>query len=183
MVAIMKRSIGVFLGSLASAALLAGCGNNNNNNVAPTPGPPCGSPPYQMEVLYPIPGSSHVTPNVGIPPTQIFVSTTTALPSGNQYDFQVSQSNGSVQLSVNNAGQPVASTGPGFYSTNLSAIPSPHVTPSYPNPVYYATNFQFPVGPLQTVTLMWNDAGTGCTPNYSVATFTTAVSNAAKKRR
>jgi hypothetical protein len=181
MVKSMKRTLFAFFGTLASAALLAGCGNNNNNNVAPTPGPPCGTAPYQMEVLYPIPGSSHVTPNVGIPPTQIFVSTTTPLPSNNQYDFQVSQSSGTVQLSVNNAGQPVASPGNGFYATNLSAIPSPHVTPSYPNPVYYATNFQFPVGPLQTVSLMWNDAGTGCTPNITLATFTTAVS-ATKKR-
>ena len=177
---VMKTSIGVFFGSLATAALLAGCGNHNNSNVTPTPGPPCGSPPYQLEVLYPIPGSSRVTPDIGIPPTQVFVSTTKALPGGNQYDFQVSQSNGTVQLSVNNAGQPVASNGSGFYGTNLSAIPNPHANPSYPNAVYYATNFQFPVGPLQTVSLLWNDAGTGCNPTTSVATFTTAVSSAKK---
>jgi hypothetical protein len=181
MVKVMKRSLSVFLGTLATAAMLAGC-NNGSSSATPTAGPPCGAAPYQMEVLYPIPGSSRVTPDVGIPPTQVFVATTTALPGGNQYDFQVSQSNGSVQLSVNNAGQPVASTGSGFYATTLAAIPSPHVTPSYPSPVYYATNFQYPVGPLQTVSLMWNDAGTGCTPNITLATFTTAVTNAAKKR-
>jgi hypothetical protein len=92
------------------------------------------------------------------------------------------QSSGTVQLSVNNAGQPVASTGSGFYATTAAAIPPNHVTPSYPNPIYYATNFQFPVGPLQTVSLMWNDAGSGCTPNITVATFTTAVSEATKHR-
>jgi hypothetical protein len=182
MVENMKRSISVFFGTLATAGLLAGCNGNNNNTVVPTPGPPCGSPPYQMELLYPISGASGVSPNVGIPPKQIFVSTTTSLPSNNQYDLQVSQSNGTVQLTVNNAGQPVASPGNGLYATSASQLPPHHATPSYPNPHYYATNFQFPVGPFQTVALMWNDAGTGCTPNITLGTFTTAAREATKKR-
>lgn len=164
----MKKSIGVFLGTLATATLLAGCNNNGNNVVTPTPGPGCANPPYQMEILYPKPGATRVSPSSAV----IYVSTTTPLPSGNQYDFQLSQSNGNVQFTTGPGGQPLSGPGSGFYGVSAAQIPSPHNNPTYANPVYYATNF-VPIGPLQSAALMWNDAGTGCTPNVTVSTFAT----------
>ena len=174
----MKQSIGIFFGALAVAASLSAC-NNGSSSSGPTSGPACPNPPYNLEVLYPRPGAGAVNPAVG----GVVVAFSNPLPVGNQYDLQAVQSNGSVQLTVNNQGQPVASAGSGFYGISASQIPNPHATPSYPNAIYYATNFSTPIGPIQTVALMWNDAGTGCTPVDTVATFTTAISSNLKHAR
>ena len=167
----MKRSIGVILGTLAAATLLSACTTNNGNpNVGPTPGTGCAHPPYQMEVLYPKPGAHHISPTV----SGVWVATTTALPSGNQYDFLSSQSNSSSPFpTVNQSGQPVSSPGSGFFSVSSTSIPSPHATPTYPNAQYYETLFSNPIGPLVSVNLYWNDYGTNCTPNVVVSSFTT----------
>jgi hypothetical protein len=153
----MKRSIGILLAGIAAAAL-AGCNNGNNNNPIPTPGPGCGNPPYQLQVLYPRPGAHNVPPTVA----GVYVSTNTALPSGNQYGFVASQSNSYSQDTV-----------VPFSSVSASSIPSPHAKPTYSNPHYYFEPFLTAIGPTITVQLYWNDQGTNCTPNVIVSSFTT----------
>ena len=166
----MKRSSGVLLGTVAAALLLAGCNNNSNGGTPPTSGPNCGGPANQMEVLYPRPNAGAVPPTANI----IYVAFNGALPSGNQYDLISNQSNGAApQYSVNQAGQPVNGSGSGFFSVSASQIPSPHATPTFSNPVYMATGFPTPFGPLDTIQLYWNDFGTQCTPNVVVSSFTT----------
>jgi hypothetical protein len=170
MVEDMKRSIGVLFGTLAAAAVLAACNNNNNGGInPPTPGPNCGPGPASLEQLYPKPNARGVSPNVA----GVVIAVSSPLPSGNMFDFQVVQSNGSVSYTSNTNGGPVYGPGSGFYSISASQIPNPHATPTYPNPVYYATSFTIPIGPLQTVNLYWNDAGTQCTPNVVVGSFST----------
>jgi hypothetical protein len=166
----MKR-LGVIIPALVAATLLSACNNNSNNPyTTPTPGSGCAHPPYQMEVLYPKPGADHVPPTV----PGVWVATTTPLPSGNQYDFLSSQSNSSSPFpTVNQSGQPVSSTGSGFFSVSSTSIPSPHANPTYPNAQYYETLFSNPIGPLVSVNLYWNDYGTNCTPNIVVSSFTT----------
>lgn len=166
----MKRSIGVIVGALAAAVTLAACNNgSNNNNIPPGGGTNCGSPPHNMEVLYPKPNAGKVAPNVG----GVVVAFNQPLPSGNQYDLWVNQSNGQAQYTVDNNGFPIYGMGSGFYKFNSSKIPTPHANPTYPNAVYYATNLTKPLGPAQAVNLYWNDAGLACTANVIVSSFTT----------
>ncbi|MBV8332854.1 MAG: hypothetical protein JO029_09900 [Candidatus Eremiobacteraeota bacterium] len=165
----MKRSTRALAG-FAAATLLAACNNNNNGGVSPTPGPGCGNPPYNMEVLYPKPNAPKVPPTAQV----FYVAVSQALPSGNQYDFWVVPSTGSPQYSVNQNGQPVINQpGSGFFSVNASQIPFPHANPTFSNPQYYATGVPYPIGPLTTVNLVWNDYGTGCNPNVIVSSFST----------
>ena len=90
----MKKSIGA-LSAFLAASLLVAC--NNNNGFGPGPGPTsspsgnCGGPPNQLEVLYPIPGS-HSAPAAL---ANVYVSTKGPLPPSNQFNFYLSQSNGS----------------------------------------------------------------------------------------
>ena len=97
----------------------------------------------------------------------IYVSTKGALPPSNQFNFFLSQSNGS-------------STFTGLFGTiNPSQIPGPHATPSYPNPTYYASviaglyGSSYIIGPDQAVALFWNDGGRNCIPHFQVASFKT----------
>ncbi len=162
----MKKSIGALF---AAATILAAC--NGNNAIGPGPSPTsgptgnCGGPPSsnQLEVLFPIPGTRKAPPALG----NIYVSTKGALPPSNQFNFYLSQSNGS-------------STFTGLFTAiSGSQIPSPHATPSYPNPTYYASAIAGPygssyiIGPAQAVSLFWNDGGRNCVPHYLVATFRT----------
>ena len=166
----MKRSIGVFVGAVAAAVTLAACNNgNNNNNLPPGTGTNCGNPPYNMEVLYPKPNGHGLAPNVG----GVVVAFNRALPSGNQYDLWVNQSNGGKQFTSNVNGGPVYGPGSGFTTVAYSKIPNPHANATYPNPQYYLTLFNSPIGPAQAVNLYWNDAGLNCTANVIVSSFTT----------
>jgi len=170
MVGVMKRSFGVFFGALAAAVSLAACNNgNNNNSLPPGSGTNCGSPPYQLEILYPKPNARGLPPNVG----GVVVAFNRSLPSGNLYDLWVNQSNGTTQYTTNNNGGPVFGPGSGFTSINAAQIPSPHANPTYANPSYYATSFSKIIGPTQAVNLYWNDAGLACTPNIIVSSFRT----------
>lgn len=162
----MRKSIGALLG-LSMAGLLAACnGNNSGFGPGPTPGPPsgnCGGPPNHLEVLYPIPNTRKAPPSLA----NIYVSTKGALPPSNQFNFFLSQSNGGSTF-----------TGP-FVGISKSQIPTPHATPSYSNPVYYASAIAGPygsgyiIGPAQAVTLLWNDGGRNCTPHFEVTSFRT----------
>jgi hypothetical protein len=163
----------VFFGSVATAALLTACnGHGVSSAVMPTPAALCAAPPSQLEVLYPKPGAKNVSPSV----SAAYVATSAALPSGNQYDFQVVPSNGVVQYTVNRLGQPSNGPGSGFFSVRSASIPSPHAKPTYPDGIYYATLFQYPIGSHQGVTLRWNVAGTGCAVDVTVSRFATSDS-------
>jgi hypothetical protein len=162
MVLSMNKSIGTLLGLLTAAGLLAAC-TNYNNNVAPIgTGSNCGGPPSanQLEVLFPKPNARRAPATLG----NIYVSTKGQLPPSNSFNFLLVQSNGA---------QTFTSV---FFGINKGQIPSPHATPSYANPIYYATSLPsgYFIGPSQTVNLIWNDGGTGCTPHSLVASFKTS---------
>jgi hypothetical protein len=159
----MKSSIGAFAALCAVAALLAACNGGNNVSQPPGTGTNCGGPPNSLQVLYPIPNSKGIPPGLG----NIYVSTKGQLPSNNFFNFLLDTSNGSSWF-----------TGT-FTGISLKQIPMPHATPSYPNPIYYASSVTGPsgsygpIGPNQVVDLFWNDGGTGCTPNFVVSAFKT----------
>jgi hypothetical protein len=171
----MKMSIRLLLATGAAAALAACNGNGGIFGPSqPTPPPNCNGPAKNMEVLYPRPGAGHVPPTV----SAVYVSTDAPLPAGNSFDLFASLApSGNTEYTVNRAGQPYTGSGSGFFTVSASQIPQPHATPTYPNPTYYATLFQNgPIGPSTTVSLLWNDAGTGCNPNVVMSLFTTAAS-------
>jgi hypothetical protein len=153
----MRKSIGVLIVILAG--VLAACNGNSSVSTPPGTGQNCGGPPNQLQVLWPIPNSQNASGQFN----NIYVSTKGKLPPSNLFNFYLVQSNG---------GSTFTST---FFGISASQIPSPHATPSYSNPIYYATSLPsgYIVGPAQSVTLLWNDGGTGCTPHTAVATFTT----------
>jgi len=152
----MKKSIGLLFAASLVVALAAGCNNNSNSNNPPGTGTNCGAPPKGFQVLYPRNGAPRVPPNQA---GAVYVAANPALAVGNSYNF----------LPVTGAGsQPFTST----FATYSGPIPSPHVSPA-PGSTIYITQFFYPIGPLQTVQLYWNDGGTGCTPNFIVSTFTT----------
>jgi hypothetical protein len=163
----MKKSIGALLALFTTASLLAGC--NGNNGFSPGPGPTgspsgnCGGPPNSLEVIYPIPGTRKAPPSLA----NIYVATKGQLPPSNQFDFFLSQSNGSSTF-----------TGP-FAGISKSQIPTPFKTPSFPNPVYYASAIAGPygssyiIGPSQAVSLLWNNGGVNCVPHFVVSNFRT----------
>jgi hypothetical protein len=155
----MKMSIGALAALFTAALLLSACNGSNNNVAPPGTGQNCGGPPNNLEVLYPIPNSRNASPSLG----NIYVSTKGQLPPSNSFNFLLSQSNGGTTF-----------TGI-FGGVSLSQIPSPHATPSYPNPVYYASSLppSYLIGPSQAVSLFWNDGGTGCTPHTLVSSFKT----------
>lgn len=162
----MKNSIGAFLAVIATAGFLAGCNNNNNSNP-PGTGTNCNGPVNQMEMLYPIPGATNVNPNT----FAIYASTSSPLPGNNQFDLALAQSNGTNQISGATPSSP--SLNLGFSQVSASQIPTPHAKPTYKNATYYVTYFPFAIGASQFATIYWNDAGTGCTPNVILGTFTT----------
>jgi len=166
----MKTSIGA-LSVIALSAALTGC-SSSSPSYGPTPGPsgPCNSPANNMEVLYPIPGSKNAPPTL----SNIYVSTSPALPPSNSFNFVLMTSNPALPPSF---GTSV------FFGISASQIPTPHKTPSYPNPIYYATSIFGPSAPPSaslgldtTVVAYWNDSGTNCTPNVKVTSFTTQKS-------
>jgi hypothetical protein len=166
----MRKPKGVLLAALLSTAALAGC-NGANNGGFPGPGPTsgptgnCGGPPSsnQLEVLFPVPNSKNAPPGIA----NIYVSTKGQLPPSNQFDFLLSESNGSSTF-----------TGP-FTGINKSQLPSGHKNPTYSNAVYYQSAIAGPsgsgwyVGPDVTVSLFWNDGGRNCIPHFLVTTFRT----------
>lgn len=164
----MNKSTGALFALLAAASVLAACnGNNGFPGPGPTSGPTgnCGGPPAQnqLQVVYPIPGKKSAPPALA----NIYIATKGGLPPSNQFDFYLTQSNGSSTY-----------TGP-FAQINESQIPSPHATPKYSNPTYYASAIAGPygssyvIGPNQAVSLLWNDGGRNCTPHFLVASFKT----------
>ncbi|MGC1380977.1 MAG: hypothetical protein WA814_08140 [Candidatus Baltobacteraceae bacterium] len=159
----MKKSIGVFAAAVAGTALLTACnGSSGNNNPPPGVGTNCGGPPSanQLQVLYPIPNSKHAPPALG----NVYVSTKGQLPPSNSFNFFLVQANGA---------QTFTSV---FFGISKSQIPSPHATPKYSNPVYYASSLppSYVIGPSQSVSLLWNDGGTGCSPHMLVSSFRTS---------
>jgi hypothetical protein len=169
----VKGSSRVFFGAIATVLLTSCNGHGAATTVVPSPSPLCdASPPSQLEVLYPQPGAKDVPPSADA----AYVATTAALPSGNQYDFQVLQSNGVVQYTVNRLGQPITGPGSGFFAVSPASIPQPHAKPSYPNGMYYATLFEYRIGSHRGVTLRWNVAGTGCAVTVVVSRFATSDS-------
>jgi hypothetical protein len=167
----MRKSTGAlfFLGIAALATLVACNGNGIGGSPTPTTPPGtgmnCGGPPSanQMEVLFPIPGSKHAPAAL----ENVYVSTKGQLPPSNDFDFYLVQTNGDSTF-----------TSP-FFGIALKNIPTPHATPSYSGAVYYASTIAGPsgstyiIGAHQTVELLWNDGGTGCTPHKIVSTFRT----------
>ena len=156
----MNKSIGaLFL--IAIAGALVAC-NGNTVTTPPGTGSNCGGPPAsnKLQVLYPIPSSSNAPATL----SNIYVSTKGTLPPNNLYNLYLVGSNGGSTFTSQ------------FFGVNPSKIPTPHATPSYSNPTYYATSLppSFPVSPSTTYNIYWNDGGTGCTPHVLVSTFTTA---------
>jgi hypothetical protein len=156
----MKKSIGPLF-ALATAGVLAACGNNNSVNLPAGTGSNCGAPPSgnQVEVLYPKPGYKKAPPGLGT----IFISTKGQLPPNSQYNLFLSQSNGAFSATSV------------FFGTSLSKIPDPHASPTYSNPTYYATSLpsSYIIGPSQSVSVLWNIAN-GCTPRNQVSSFNTS---------
>jgi hypothetical protein len=156
----MKKLNGALLTLFGAAILLSACnGNNNGITTPPGSGSFCGGPPNQLEVLWPIPNSKNAPSGLG----NIYVSTKGTLPPSNSFNFFLVPSNG---LST------FTST---FFGVSQSQIPTPHATPSYSNPIYYASSLppSYIIGPAQAVSLFWNNGGTGCTPHTLVSQFRT----------
>jgi predicted small secreted protein len=151
----MKHSIGFIFTFVLAAALMAGC-NSNNNNTVPGAGTNCAGPPAGFQVLYPRDGARRVPTGNAY---AVWVAAKPPLVVGNSYDFAPVTSAGAL---------PTTST----FATYTGPIPTPHDTPA-PGATVYQTQFLYPIGPLQTVNLYWNDGGTGCNPNVVVSTFTT----------
>lgn len=158
----MKKSNGAMM-VLIAAGLLAACNSNNgfSNNPPPGTGSNCGGPPSSnnLQVLYPIPNSKNAPAALG----NIYVSTKGQLPPSNSFNFYVVQSNGLSTF-----------TSP-FFGISKSQIPTPHATPGYSKPIYYASSLppSYIIGPNQSVSVFWNDGGTGCTPHFLVTSFRT----------
>jgi hypothetical protein len=150
----MKTSTGFILSATLTAALLAGC-NGSSSTTPPGTGTNCGNPPPGFQILYPRNNAKRVDPNIG----GVYVAAKPALASGNSYNFLAIQSSGGQQF-----------TSP--FATYSGSIPTPHNTPAAGATVY-VTYFQYPIGPLQSVQLAWNDGGTGCNPNVVVSQFST----------
>jgi hypothetical protein len=157
----MKKSRGA-LAILLAAGLLTGCNSYGSTSPPPGTGTNCGGPPSanNLEVLYPIPNTKKAPVALG----NIYVSTKGQLPASNSFNFYLVQANGfSTFTSL-------------FFGISKSKIPTPHANPTYSNAVYYASSLppSYIIGPNQSVSLLWNDAGTGCTPHFLVATFRTS---------
>jgi hypothetical protein len=158
----MKKSNGALTLLIIAAGLLAACTNYGvSNNPPPGTGTNCGGPPTanKLEVLYPIPNSRKAPAALG----NIYVSTKGQLPPSNSFNFFIVQANGFSTF-----------TSP-FFGISKSQIPTPHATPSYSKPIYYASSLppSYIIGPNQAVSVFWNDGGTGCTPHFLVTSFRT----------
>lgn len=155
----MKKSIGALL--LILAGVLAACNGSNGSNTPPSgSGSNCGGPPSanQVQVLYPEPGATNVPPGIGA----IYISSKGQLPSGNQYNLALVTSP-SVQIGTSL-----------FVGVSASKIPTPHATPSYSNPTYYASSLgpSVVLGPNLSVSVFWSIAN-ACTPRTQISSFTT----------
>ncbi|MFZ0031466.1 MAG: hypothetical protein WBE79_06800 [Candidatus Cybelea sp.] len=161
----MKKPIGAKCALFAAAAVLAACNSGGSNTgVPPGTGMNCSGPPNQLEVLFPAPGSRRAPPALA----NVYVATKGQLPPNNSFNFFLTQSNG-------------ASTFTGIFGgISKSQIPTPHATPSYSGAVYYASAIAGPygsgyvIGPSQSVSLLWNIAGSGCSPHFLVTSFHTS---------
>src|SRR5579863_6249463 len=135
----MKKSIGLLFASLLTAALVAGCNNGNNGNNNNGVGTNCGGPPNGFQVLYPRNNASQIGPSL----QAIYVAANPPLISGNSYNFLPVTSNGTLPYSSQ-------------FATYNGPIPSPHNSPT-PGSTVYVAQLLYPIGPLQTVQLYWND--------------------------
>lgn len=153
----MKTTIGFIFSVVAAVGLLAGCNSNGNSSVPPGTGTNCGNPPPGVQVLYPRNNAPRVPVNNG---NAVYIAAKPALTVGNSYDFFASQSSGFTQFTST------------FATTSLSNVPTPHASPAA-GATIYVTQMPYPVGPLQTVQLFWNDGGTGCNPNVLVSSYST----------
>ncbi|HEY2475269.1 MAG TPA: hypothetical protein VGI19_10755 [Candidatus Cybelea sp.] len=160
----MKQSL-VALVFISFAAVLTACNGNNSVTAPPGTGTNCGGPPSanQVEVLFPRPNSRNAPSNVG----NIYIASKGQLAPNNSWNFLLVQSNGGQTF-----------TGP-FTGISKSSLPPGSASPTYPNAVYYASAIAGPygsgyiIGPNQSVSLFWNDGGTGCTPHFLVSSFRT----------
>jgi hypothetical protein len=154
----MKHSIGALFAFATSASLLTACGSGNTS-FPPGTGNNCGLPPIQLEVLYPIPDSRRAPGNL----RKVYVATNGALPNYNSYNFYLVRSNGS-----NTATSPL-------FGSSKSELPTRHAKPTFANAVYYASSIPsgFRIGRSQSVKLLWNIPGSGCTPHSAVSSFRT----------
>jgi hypothetical protein len=123
--------------------------------------PGCGPPPESLtlEVLYPIPNTRNAPPAL----KRIYISTKRKMPRSNSFNLYLLQANGKSTFTSR------------FLKTSESKIPTPHAAPSYPNPIYYGSLLppSYIIGRDQAVRLLWNDGGTGCTPNFVISRFKT----------
>ena len=154
----MKKSFGLLFAGALTAALVAGCNSGNNNNTPLGFGTNCGPPPNGFQILYPRNNAPRVPPGQA---NAIYVAANPPLVVGNSYNFFVSQSNGNQQFTST-------------FATFNGQIPAPHNSPAPGSTIYVANIVVSPIGPSQTVNLLWNDGGTGCTPNAIVSSYTTA---------
>lgn len=156
----VKHSIGALFALFTAASLLTACGAGTSS-LPPGTNNNCGGPPVQLSVIYPIPNSRYAPGNLA----NIYVSTNGQLfnSKNNQYNFVLKQSNGSR-----------TATG-ALIGINKSLVPRPHANPTYANPFYYASSIpgNYVIGRKQSVNLVWNVSGSGCTPNLVVSTFRT----------
>jgi hypothetical protein len=166
----MRKSVGALFLCFVGIAALAAC-NNGSVSAPPGTGTNCGGPPSsnQLEVLYPKPGYRHTPPTL----QNVYVSTKGYLPPSNSFDFYLLQSNGASTY-----------TSP-FFGISKSQIPTPRATPSYSNAIYYASSLpaSYSIGPDQSVSLVWNDGGTGCSPHVVVSSFYTGTGSSSAKQR
>ena len=152
----MKKSIASVFVSVLAAALLAGCNNNTSSNNNNGLGSNCGNPAPGFRLLYPRNNAPHVSPSI----SAVYVAFNPTLPGGNSYNLAAQLSGGGSQFTST-------------FATYSGPLPNPH-NPVPAGSTVYFTQFAYPIGPLQTVQLFWNDGGTGCTPNTVVGTFTTS---------
>jgi hypothetical protein len=156
----MKKSI-ILLAVLTAGALVACNGGNSVVNI-PGSGTNCGGPPAgnQVEVLYPIPGATNAPAGLGT----IYISSKGTLPI---------PPSGGYNLALSTGPSVLIGTSP-FGQTSESKIPTPHATPSYSNPTYYATSLgpSAVIGPNQSVAVFWSITN-ACTPRTQISSFST----------
>ncbi len=142
--------------AFAAAAALAACNGTNYSNVyvGPTPGPPCVLP-STFTAIYP-PNNSTVPASV----TAVYVASQ-----------QSNLATGNLGTAVQPPNGLPAYQGGAFAKVTASQIPSPHATPGFSNPIYYASS----IGGLvagATYQIGFNNTSSGCQATLFL-TFTT----------
>jgi hypothetical protein len=142
-----------------AAVILAGCyGNGYYGGYSPPPQPnPC-RVPKNILLVYPEANATAVPDNT----TTVYIALPTALSKPAGFDLAVNGPNG------------VFLTG-GFSQVNYSSIPTPNSTPSYANPVYYASSLNTALQAASGYDVYWNNANSNCTqgPSNYLGSFAT----------